>query len=224
MDGRYIHRNVKGEIIKVEDILYTCSLEELQITSPDCLVVFSKDVTDQPYMKILNTKKDGKLVTFFKRDMVQKSISRFSQLLFRYSSFKDDGAKVKIATSAMIEYLDIENLNITPMAEGSAPRALDYKTIEQYTNKQEINNIVIYSFDMIIGMNNRIERRTLNPDSMTFTKTNTALIDFSSKIILEVEDHVDIYSIGNDKEIDVIRWDDFDNPITLLPEEFDKNI
>ena len=57
---------------------------------------------------------------------------------------------------------------------------------------------MIYSFDMIIGMTNRIERRTLDPDTMKFTRTSTALIDKSVKVVLEVDDHVDVFSIGND--------------------------
>ena len=70
---------------------------------------------------------------------------------------------------------------------------------------------------MIIGMTNRIERRTLDAETMKFTKTSVSLIDKSVKIILEVDDHIDVYSIGDDSEIDLIRWDEFDNPIVLLP-------
>lgn len=232
IDGRFIYYNQAKEnmeeVVKVEDVLFTGTLERLENTQThnSDLIKFIEDVTDIPWSFTKDTfDDDNNPLTYLRRSLIQKSISAFGDKLFRSTSVRTQNKAIK--TTALIQYLDLSKLDfsIVPSSNQTIPiKKMKYATVQEYENQQDINNIIIYSFDMFIGMTNRIERRTLDPKTMKFTKTKVSYIDKSVEIILEVDDHVDIYSIGEDQEIDLIRWDEFVNPIVLLPIKFDNEI
>lgn len=112
IDARFVHYNEEtpAKITKIEDVLYTCDLENLtggEEESKSQFITFMQDVTDTPWAQTVNSKTAN---TYFKRSLIQKSISKFSNFLFRSISLKSSVAEIK--TSALIQYLDLTKLDI----------------------------------------------------------------------------------------------------------------
>ena len=120
IDARFIHSTiVAGSVVvnKVEEVLYTSSIENLTGDDSD-FVTYSKDVTQTNWQKVINLKNKS----FVKRSLAQKSISKFSNLLFRIVSVKSEDSSIKM--SSLIQYVDYSKLDLVPMKEGEKSREL----------------------------------------------------------------------------------------------------
>lgn len=139
------------------------------------------------------------------RTLSQKSISAFSSLIFRDIVTPDE------RTTLTIQAIDIDELD--------GMEQLEYRMVREFDNKQFLTNIIVYGEDLIIGFLNKIVRIKLDKD-LNVVGMNEIGLKISTGIALQVNQHLDLFSMNGNDVIDIIRWDQIGQPLRLLPLNF----
>lgn len=143
-----------------------------------------------------------------RRALSQKSISAYSDILFRDISTPDS----KTIT------LTVQGMNTTEL-ETKDSGLVKFITIRTYGDKQILTNMIVYGEDLIIGLRNKVERVNLD-DSLNVKAKVEIGLKISTGLSLRVNSHLDLLSTTGEDVVDVIRWDELDSPLLLVPMNF----
>ena len=144
--------------------------------------------------------------------MTQKSISVFSEDLFRTVYYPK---KLFNGVSLKIQYMNISKLEELDY--------LDFKDIMEFNTNVVFTELQIYDTDLFLGFSNKIERVELVPETKKISKIHSVNLASSISLTLQIDDHLDVLSATNGTTVDVIRWDEFEAPIVLIPMDLGPN-